>query len=109
MICKKQIHTKLTIHSNITGMLKTFQNFSVTQQIPKGYTRLLEKDLYIRTLLRTLQAGIENNNQLLKNLSWLLRKNLASFMRVSTHFLCHILLFLLSAVANELAFACYNT
>ena len=83
MICKKQIHTKLTIHSNITGMLKTFQNFSVTKQIPKGYTRLLEKDWYKRALLRTLQAGIENANQLLKNLSWLLRKNLASSTRVS--------------------------
>ena len=42
------------------------------------------KGWYIKTLLRTLQAGIENVNQLLKNLSRLLRINLGSSMQVST-------------------------
>ena len=67
-------------------MLKTFQNFSVTQHIIKGCTGLFEKDWYIRTLLRALQGAIGNANQLLKDLSRLLRKNLSSFMRVSTLF-----------------------
>ena len=40
--------------------------------------------LYIRTLLRNLQTGIENSNALIMSLSRLLRTNLASFMRVST-------------------------
>ena len=40
--------------------------------------------LYVRTLLRTVQAGTENISQTIKNLSRLLRKNLGSFMRVST-------------------------
>ena len=40
--------------------------------------------LYIRTLLRTLQAGIKKTNPLVKNLSRLLRKYLGSFIRVST-------------------------
>ena len=40
--------------------------------------------LYVRTLLRTLQVGIENTNPLIKNLSRLLRKNLCSSVRVST-------------------------
>ena len=35
-------------------------------------------------LSRALQAGIENINLLIKNLSRLLSKNLGSFMRVST-------------------------
>ena len=38
--------------------------------------------LYIRTLLKTIQAGINNTNPLIKNLSRLLRKNLGSFMQV---------------------------
>ena len=49
-----------------------------------GCTLLFEKDWYIRTLLRTLQARIENTNQLLKNLSRLRRRSLCSFMGVST-------------------------
>ena len=40
--------------------------------------------LYIRTLLRTLQAGIKNTNPLITNFFSLLRKNLGSFMQVST-------------------------
>ena len=40
--------------------------------------------LYIEGLLRTLQARIKNINPLMKNLSRLLRKDLGSFMRVST-------------------------
>ena len=40
--------------------------------------------LYVRTFLRTLQAGIYNNNHLIKNLFRLPKKNLGSFMRVST-------------------------
>jgi len=40
--------------------------------------------LYIRTLLRTLQAGIQNTNPQIKNLSRLLRKNQGSFMQIST-------------------------
>ena len=39
--------------------------------------------VYIGTLLRTLQAGIENIITPIKNLSRLLRRNLSSFMRVS--------------------------
>ena len=42
--------------------------------------------LYIRTLLRTLQAGIKNTSSLIKNLPRLPEKNLGSFMRVSTVF-----------------------
>ena len=42
--------------------------------------------LYMRTLLRTLQAGINNTNLLVKSLSRLLRKCLVFFMRVSTVF-----------------------
>ena len=38
--------------------------------------------LYIRTLLKTIQAGINNTNPLIKNLSRLLRKNLGSLMQV---------------------------
>ena len=49
-----------------------------------GGTPLFEKDWYIRTLLRILQAEIENTNPLLKNLPWLSRKNFSSFLRVST-------------------------
>ena len=45
---------------------------------------IIEKDWYIRTLLRSLQAGIENANQLLKNLSRLPRKCPGSCMRDST-------------------------
>ena len=37
--------------------------------------------LYIRTLLRILQAGIKNTNLLIENLSKLLRKNRGSVMR----------------------------
>ena len=44
------------------------------------YSKLV---VYIRTLLRTLQAGIENTKPLIKNLSRLLRKNLGP-LRVST-------------------------
>ena len=40
--------------------------------------------LYIRTSLRTLQAGIYNNSHLIKNLFRLPKKNLGSFTRVST-------------------------
>ena len=40
--------------------------------------------LCVRILLRTLQAGIKNNNPLIKDLSRLLRKNVDSIMRVST-------------------------
>ena len=40
--------------------------------------------LYLRTLLRTLQNGIGNINLLIKNLSRPIRKNLGSFMGVST-------------------------
>ena len=40
--------------------------------------------VYIRTLLRTLQAGIKNTHPLFKNLSRLLSKNLGTFMPVST-------------------------
>ena len=39
--------------------------------------------LYIRTLLRTLQAGIEDTNPLITNIFRLLRKYLGSFMLVS--------------------------
>ena len=39
--------------------------------------------LYRRTLLRTLKAGIENTNPIIKKLSRLLKKNLRSFMRIS--------------------------
>ena len=39
--------------------------------------------LYMRTLLRILQARIENTNPLIMNLSSLLRKDLSSFMRLS--------------------------
>ena len=56
----------------------------MTQHIAEGYTGLFEKDWYITILIRTLQAAIENVNQLLNNLSGLLWKNLGSFMRVST-------------------------
>ena len=49
-----------------------------------GCTPLFEKDWYIRILLRTVQAGNENCNQLLKNLYRLFRKNLGSFMQVSS-------------------------
>ena len=42
--------------------------------------------LYVRTRFRTLQAGIENINSLIKNLTRLLRKILGSFMWVSTVF-----------------------
>ena len=45
---------------------------------------IIEKDWYIRTFSRSLQAGIENANQLLKNLSMVPRKCLGSFMWVST-------------------------
>ena len=40
--------------------------------------------MYIRTLLRTLQAGIKNTNPLIKKLSRLLSRNLGSFIGVST-------------------------
>ena len=40
--------------------------------------------MYIRTSLRTLQAGIYNNSHLIKNLFRLQKKNLGSFMWVST-------------------------
>ena len=40
--------------------------------------------LYVGTLLRTIQAGIENTSPLINNLSRLLRKNLCSSMWVST-------------------------
>ena len=43
-----------------------------------------EKDWYIGTLLRAIKAGIENTNQLLKNLSRLPKKCLGYFMRDST-------------------------
>ena len=43
--------------------------------------------LYIRTSLRTLQAGIYDNSHLIKNLFRLPKKNLGSFARVSTLFL----------------------
>ena len=38
----------------------------------------------IRTSLRTLQAAINGNSHLIKNLFRLSKKNLGSFMRVST-------------------------
>ena len=44
---------------------------------------LFKKDQYIRTLLRTLQAGFENINPLFKNPSRLPKKNPGSLMRVS--------------------------
>ena len=47
--------------------------------------------LYIRTLLRTLQAGIKNINPLITNLSRLLWKNLGSFIRASTVLYCTVL------------------
>ena len=40
--------------------------------------------LYVRTLIRMLQAGIENINPLIKNLFRFLWKNLCSFLWVST-------------------------
>ena len=40
--------------------------------------------LYIRTSLRTLQTAIYGNSYLIKNLFRLPKKNLGSFMRVST-------------------------
>jgi len=40
--------------------------------------------LYIRTLVRTLHAGIKNANPPIKSQFRLLRKNLDSFIRVST-------------------------
>ena len=40
--------------------------------------------MYIRTLLKTLQAGIKNTNPLIKKLSRLLSRNLGSFIGVST-------------------------
>ena len=40
--------------------------------------------LYVRTSLRTLQDGIYNNGHLIENLFRLPKKNLGSFMRVST-------------------------
>ena len=40
--------------------------------------------LYIRNFVRTLTAGIENINPLIKSLSRLVRKDLGSFMRYST-------------------------
>ena len=40
--------------------------------------------LYVRTLLRALQAGIKSTNPLTKNPSRLLRESLFAFMRVST-------------------------
>ena len=40
--------------------------------------------LYIKTLLKTLQTGIERIDPLIKSLSRLLRKNLSSVMRAST-------------------------
>ncbi len=40
--------------------------------------------LYIRTILRTLQAGIKNNNPIIKRLFRVPRKNLGTFMQVST-------------------------
>jgi len=43
--------------------------------------------LYIRILLRTLQAGIQNTNPLITNLARLIRKYLDSFIRVSTVYL----------------------
>ena len=43
--------------------------------------------LYLRTLSRALQTGIENINVLIKNLSRLIRKSLGSFMQVSTVFM----------------------
>ena len=39
--------------------------------------------LYIRTVVRALQAGTKNTNPLIKNLSRLLRENLGSFMWAS--------------------------
>ena len=51
---------------------------------PWGCTPLFDKDWYIGDLLRALQAGIENSNQLRKNLSRLPRENLGAFMRLST-------------------------
>ena len=65
---------------------------------PKGYKGLCKKDLYVVALLRTLQAGIENTNQLLKNPSRLLRKNLSSFIQVSTE-----LTFFLSSLDGSLS------
>ena len=62
----------------MTSMLITL-TFLVTQLITKRYTGLVEKDW----LIRTLQTGIENTNQLLKNLSRLLKKRLGSFVWVS--------------------------
>ena len=38
----------------------------------------------IRTLYRAMQNGVVNTNPLIMNLSRLLRKNLGSFVRVST-------------------------
>ena len=40
--------------------------------------------LYVRNVLRILQAGIKNTNPLIKNAPRLLRKNLGSLMRVFT-------------------------
>ena len=45
---------------------------------------ITEKVWYIGTSLRAIKAGIENTNQLLKNLSRLPKKCLGYFMREST-------------------------
>ena len=56
----------------------------ITSCLLWGCTLLFKRGWYLRTLLRTLKAVIENTNQLLENLSRLPRKNLGSFMRFST-------------------------
>ena len=40
--------------------------------------------LYVKALLRTLQAGCQNTNPLIKRLSRLLRKNFGFSVRIST-------------------------
>ena len=45
---------------------------------------MFEKDWHIRTLLRAVQAEIENSNQLFKNLPRLLKKSVGSYMQAST-------------------------
>ena len=64
----------------------TLQCFQESSRIPVLKTLFMcaKHVLYVRPLLETLEAGIENINTLIKNLLRLLGKNLVSFMQVST-------------------------
>ena len=64
----------------------TLQCFQESSRIPVLKTMFMRAKhvLYVRPLLETLKAGIENINTLIKNLLRLLGKNLVSFMQVST-------------------------